>query len=115
LLFIDLFLVIENSTPIYTPNGFCYRVKTPQKRVLCPTLDRVGTLQTNTNKGGRLPYTEQEVAVMLSKKKKTSHVLHLLLSVITAGFWLIVWILVAISNASENSSIDRKIKKGKKI
>jgi uncharacterized membrane protein YvbJ len=66
-------------------------------------------------KGDFVPYTDQEVAVLLSKKKKTSHVLHLLLSVITAGIWVIVWIIVALSNSIENSKIDKKISKGKKI
>ncbi len=66
-------------------------------------------------KGNTVPYTDQEVAVLLSKKKKTSHVLHLLLSIVTAGIWIIIWILVAISNSSENSKIDRQIRKGKKI
>jgi hypothetical protein len=56
----------------------------------------------------------QEVAVRLSKKKKTSHVLHLLLSVITAGVWVFVWVLCGISNSMENSRIDRQIAKGKK-
>ena len=66
-------------------------------------------------KGGFIPYTDQEVAVLLSKKKKTSHVLHLLLSIITVGIWIIIWVLVTISNSSENAKIDRQIKKGKKI
>ena len=66
-------------------------------------------------KGDIIPYTDQEVSVLLSKKKRTSHVLHLILSIITAGLWLIIWILVSLSNSIENSKIDRKIAKGKKI
>jgi len=31
----------------------------------------------------------------------TSHLLHLVLSVLTAGFWIIVWLLVAQNNASQ--------------
>jgi len=30
------------------------------------------------------------------RRKGTNHVLHLLLTVLTAGLWLIVWILVSI-------------------
>ncbi len=48
---------------------------------------------------------------LLSKKKKTSHVLHLILSLITAGFWVPVWIIVCISNAIENYKVDRQIDK----
>ena len=43
------------------------------------------------------------------RKKKTSHVLHLLLSVITGGLWLVIWALCSIANASQNSKIDKEI------
>ena len=66
-------------------------------------------------RGERVPYTDQEVAVLLSKKKKTSHVLHLLLSIFTVGIWLVIWLLVAASNGSENQKIDKMIAKGKKV
>lgn len=48
---------------------------------------------------------------LISKKKKTSHLLHLILSVITMGFWLPVWALVTLSNGIENARIDAKINK----
>ena len=48
---------------------------------------------------------------LLSKKKSTSHVLHLILSLITVGFWVPVWIIVALSNSIENARIDRKVGK----
>ena len=48
---------------------------------------------------------------LISKKKKTSHLLHLVLSIITMGFWLPVWVLVALSNGIENARIDAKINK----
>ena len=70
---------------------------------------------TQPKKGDMVPFTVQEAAVMLSKKKKTSHILHLLLSIITAGIWIIIWIIVALSNSMENSKIDSQIKKGKKF
>ena len=41
----------------------------------------------------------------------TSHLLHLVLSIITAGFWIPVWILVAINHALERGRIDRKLGK----
>ena len=43
------------------------------------------------------------------QKKQTSHILHLLLSVITGGFWLIIWLLCGIANSSHNSKIDKQI------
>lgn len=63
---------------------------------------------------GYVPYSDQEVQVMLSKRKTTNHVLHLLLSVITVGFWVVIWVLVAANNGTENARIDKKIAKGKK-
>ena len=42
---------------------------------------------------------------------KTSHVLHLLLSVFTLGIWVPVWITVALSNAIERGKIDRELGK----
>jgi len=45
------------------------------------------------------------------QKRKTSHVLHLILSVITFGLWIPVWILVAISNAMHNGQMERRIRK----
>jgi len=62
----------------------------------------------------REPYSQQEVAVLLSKKKKTSHLLHLILSIITAGLWVVIWVLVGLSNYMENARIEKQIEKGKR-
>lgn len=40
---------------------------------------------------------------------KTSHVLHLLLSVFMLGLWVIPWFLIAQSNASKRSQIQELI------
>ena len=42
---------------------------------------------------------------------KTNHILHLLLTVLTAGFWLPVWGLVILSNRIERSKIRHRINK----
>ena len=42
---------------------------------------------------------------------KTSHVLHLLLSVFTLGIWVPVWVIVTLSNAIERKKIDRELGK----
>ena len=52
-----------------------------------------------------------EMFMQLSNKKSTSHVLHLILSIISCGIWLPIWLLVVLSNSIENSMTDRKIKK----
>ena len=48
-------------------------------------------------------------AVLLSQRKKTNHVLHLLLTLVTGGLWLIVWLLVDNSNRRHNRQLDEKI------
>ena len=55
---------------------------------------------------------DYEMFIRLSNKKKTSHVLHLILSIISCGIWLPIWLLVVLSNSLENSKIDRMIKGG---
>lgn len=53
----------------------------------------------------------QAALLLEMRKKKTSHVLHLLLSIITCGFWVVIWLLCALSNRIENWKIDRQINK----
>jgi hypothetical protein len=53
--------------------------------------------------------SDTQAAVLLSQKKQTNHVLHLLLSMVTVGAWLIVWLLVANSNNRHNQRIDRQL------
>ncbi len=40
---------------------------------------------------------------------KTAHILHLILSLITVGLWIPVWLLVAISHRNERNKIDKKL------
>ena len=39
--------------------------------------------------------TQTDFQVVLSRGGKVNHILHLLLSILTAGFWLIIWLLLA--------------------
>ena len=50
-------------------------------------------------------------AALLAKREdhKTAHVLHLILSVISGGLWLPVWLVVAFSHANERAKIDKKL------
>ena len=50
-------------------------------------------------------------AALIAKRSdhKTSHILHLFLCIPTVGFWIPVWILVALSNAIERGKIDRRL------
>jgi len=53
----------------------------------------------------------EKIFVLVSEKKATNHILHLLLCVPTFGVWLIVWFIVANYNATHNDKIQRKIDK----
>lgn len=54
----------------------------------------------------------ESAAILLEMRKhKTSHILHLILTICTAGFWIFIWILCALSNAIENAKIDKQINK----
>lgn len=54
---------------------------------------------------------------MLLKGKKVNHVLHAILSLITAGIWLIVWLLLVLTNkrqriilsVNEHGTVDRTV------
>ena len=41
-------------------------------------------------------FCEEEVRMVLAERQTPNHILHLLLSVVTAGFWIPIWLLVAI-------------------
>jgi hypothetical protein len=46
----------------------------------------------------------------LIQAQKVSHVLHLILSIITCGLWLIIWVLVTVSASVERGRLNRKMK-----
>lgn len=54
---------------------------------------------------------------VLLKGKKVNHVLHAILSLITAGVWLIVWLLLVLTNkrqriilsVNEHGTVDRTV------
>lgn len=53
-----------------------------------------------------------QAAILLEMRKhKTSHILHLILSIITCGAWVFIWLLCGLSNGIENAKLDRKINK----
>lgn len=49
--------------------------------------------------------------VLLAQKPKTSHILHFLMSIVTVGFWVPVWVIVSLINQQKCANIDRKIKR----
>jgi cytochrome c biogenesis protein CcdA len=45
------------------------------------------------------------------RQHETSHVVHLLLSLISAGLWIPVWILITLSNSLERGRLMRQLRK----
>lgn len=46
-------------------------------------------------------YAGQQVVVQQGKVYKTSHAFHLVMSILTLGLWLPVWLIVGVYNASK--------------
>ena len=61
-------------------------------------------------------YNLQEIEFEITNLKtkitstKVNHILHLLLCIPTAGFWIIAWILITISASSERSDYEKSLK-----
>jgi hypothetical protein len=41
-------------------------------------------------------FCEEDVAMVLAERQTPNHILHILLSVVTAGFWIPVWLLITL-------------------
>lgn len=50
-----------------------------------------------------------KIFALNSQKKATNHIFHLILSVLTGGLWLIVWLIAASNNSSHNKKLDDQI------
>ena len=46
---------------------------------------------------------------------KTNHILHLILSIITAGLWLVVWLLVSHFNTRGRITLEKKIRESREV
>lgn len=51
----------------------------------------------------------EQLFVLVNQKKRTNHLLHLLLCIPTVGFWVIPWVIIAGSNRTYNLGIDAQI------
>ena len=63
------------------------------------------TVARKVAEGMRVEYKGEQRAV-LAYGKRPNHVLHLLLSVITAGLWIPVWIIIAISSKERRQAVN---------
>jgi hypothetical protein len=51
----------------------------------------------------------EKLFVLTSQKKDTNHVLHLIMTILTGGLWLIVWLIVTSNKNSHNKKLDKQI------
>jgi len=51
----------------------------------------------------------EKLFVLTTQKKKTNHILHVIMTVLTGGLWLIVWGITMRSNDAHNKKLDRQI------
>lgn len=66
---------------------------------------RVATaVQQEVARGGRVE-SQSEYSAVIRFGKPVNHVLHLILSLVTFGLWIIVWIISAIVAANNNKAI----------
>ncbi|GEM_PF-1919838 len=45
-------------------------------------------------------------SIVMGRKKKVSHLWHLLLSIISAGLWVIIWIIMVIARKEERRIVE---------
>ena len=67
--------------------------------------DQLTALVTDWVARGYRVEIRNDYDAVVSKSKRTSHVLHLLLTIITAGLWIPVWIIVTINNRTRRYRI----------
>lgn len=51
----------------------------------------------------------EKLFVLTTQKKKTNHILHVIMTVLTGGLWLLVWGITMRSNDAHNKRIDKQI------
>ncbi|MCP1474819.1 hypothetical protein ABIA54_001091 [Pseudomonas sp. EB276 TE3739] len=51
----------------------------------------------------------EKLFVLTTQKKKTNHILHIIMTVLTGGLWLLVWGITMRSNDAHNRKIDWQI------
>lgn len=51
----------------------------------------------------------EKLFVLTSQKKSTNHILHLIMTVLTCGLWLLVWGITMRSNDAHNRKLEKQI------
>ena len=82
------------------------RPGTPRARPNATT-DWEARLSVVLSRGGRVVH-ESDTAVYVVTGQPVNHVLHLLLTVVTAGFWIFPWIIMVATRSEQRFTIQKK-------
>lgn len=63
------------------------------------------TISTQLALGNRRIESQSDFSAVIVQGKPVNHVLHLILSVLTFGFWIIVWILMAVGGGEQREML----------
>jgi hypothetical protein len=85
-----------------TPQGWNRPTPAPRQISRAEAIDQ--QIASYLAKGWRIESRTDHAAVMV-KGKRVNHVLHLLLSLVTVGLWLPVWLIVAIVGGEKREHI----------
>ena len=73
----------------------------PQTLSLDARAEIIAGTVANFNRQGWRVMSQTQTNAQLVKGKKTSHGLHIFLSIITLGLWIPVWILIAVTTGEK--------------
>jgi len=62
------------------------------------------------NKGANPDQYKDEELIKIGEFKRTSHLTHFILSVVSAGMWIPIWILFGLLNSQHNKKIDNDMR-----
>lgn len=63
------------------------------------------SIRNYIHKGYRLEYRDDFSATLSKPPKKINNWLHLILTILTAGFWLIIWLLIHLFSNKKTNTI----------
>ena len=55
--------------------------------------------------------TRIDLLILKYKNHETNHILHCLVSILTGGLWLIVWLFVVVNNNNKRKLLEDEIEK----
>jgi hypothetical protein len=101
-------VVMSPTTPPTTTEGFSPGAEPSTRKTGEQRKELLARQITNSVAQGRRVESQSDFQAVLVKGKPVSHVLHLILTLVTLGAWLVVWVPLAILGGEkrEIASVD---------